>query len=224
MLMKGSRAAGLAALLAGALALVGCGGSRQQVDSFWAGGDLEPGPPQGDEAKDGGAKKLKRDIGAPDDFEQAPAAGGMGPEAPRASTWFGVRHDLALASSPSSPSSKERCSCLAVEVGKAEDPKFQWAAGAPEVGADALVLAFSARGVECPGGSPDEKNRRPSISAVDQEGNDVIVEIEELASGRPLASGAILPKPASGGAVYVKARSSKLPYARAQGGGRCKVY
>ena len=43
-------------------------------------------------------------------------------------------------------------------------------------------------------------------------------------AGRPLATGAVIPRPAPGGAIYVKGRSAKIPYARAVGGARCKVY
>jgi hypothetical protein len=111
-----------------------------------------------------------------------------------------------------------------VEVGDPKDPRFQWAAGAPEIGSEAVALGLSARGVPCPGGAAEEEKRRPSISAVDQEGNDVIVEVEELPEGRPLATGAVLPKPAQGGAIYVKGQSAKVPYARAAAGLRCKVY
>ena len=87
-----------------------------------------------------------------------------------------------------------------------------------------MAIALSARGVDCPGGLQDEEKRRPSISAVDQEGNDVIIEVEELPEGRPLATGAVIPKPAAGGAIYVKGRGGAVPYARPGAGGPCKVY
>lgn len=212
------RAAALAALVSGA-ALLACGAGRNHAaDAYWSGGTVDaPKQRENDDDPVNPNKKPPRQIGAPDDFSGSPTAA----PAAKAATWFGVRHDLALA--PSS-SAKERCSCLAVEVGAASDPKFRWAAGASEVGADAVVVALSARGVSCPGGNADETKRRPSISAVDQEGNDVIVEVEELPAGRPLAAGAVIPKPQAGGRVYVKGRTAKVPYARAAGGARCKVY
>jgi hypothetical protein len=123
-----------------------------------------------------------------------------------------------------SPSRKERCACLAVEVGEPRDPRFQWVAGAPEVGGEAVAVALSSRGVTCPGGEADEEKRRPSIAAVDQEGADVIIVVEELPDGRPLAAGAVIPKPAKGGAIYVRGASARVPYAKSGAGLRCKVY
>jgi hypothetical protein len=136
-------------------------------------------------------------------------------------TWVGVRHDLMIAPSTAR---KARCSCLAVEVGDAGDSRFQWRGKMPEVGEDALVVAVSARGVECPGGSPDETRRRASISGVVRDGQDVVVQIEELREGRPIASGAIIAKPGAGGSVYVRSVSPKLPYARSLEAQRCKVF
>lgn len=132
----------------------------------------------------------------------------------------GVRPDLGLAAGTGGAT----CACLVVVVGNPSDARFQWQAGAPKTGPDALAIAVSARGVDCPGGDPDETRRRPSISAVDVEGNDVVVEIEELPDGAPLASGALIPQPGPGGSVLVRGRDKSVVYARAlSGGARCKV-
>lgn len=133
----------------------------------------------------------------------------------------GVRPDLGLANGSGSAT----CSCLAVVVGNPTDAAFQWQAGAPKTGSDALAIAVSARGIDCPGGDPDETKRRPSISAVDIEGNDVVIEIEELPEGAPLASGALIPLPGPGGSVFVRSRDASVIYARplSGGGARCKV-
>ncbi|MCC6555427.1 MAG: hypothetical protein IT372_20905 [Polyangiaceae bacterium] len=204
MLKKGPLAALAAAL---ALAAASCGGSKHNTaDSYWS-----------SEPHDEGTKPLRETQSLTD---SAPPPTPLTTSSPL-SSWVGVRHDLSLAPSPAR---KEACSCLAVEVGPAADPRFQWAAGAPDIGGEAVAVALSARGVPCPGGDPDEEKRRPSISAVDQEGNDVIVEVEELPPGRPLATGAVIPKPAQGGAIYIKGRTAKVPYARAGQGLRCKVY
>ncbi|WP_437598358.1 hypothetical protein [Sorangium sp. So ce590] len=216
MLPSAVQIARFAALLSGAV-LAACGGNQHAgAAAFWQGDTVDPARPVDPEAAK--LQASRRAFGAPDDFDGAPST----PQERGPSSWVGVRHDLALARAASRT---ERCSCLAVEVGGARDPRFQWAAGAPESTADnTLAVALSARGVPCPGGPADEESRRPSISAVDQEGNDIIIEVEELPPGRPLATGAVIPKPASGGAVYVKGRSAKVPYARAAGGARCKVY
>jgi len=131
---------------------------------------------------------------------------------------IGVRHDLML----SEGAHPARCNCLAVEVGPAADPRFFWTAGAPTTGDNAVTVALGARGVACAGGDTEEK-RRPSISAVDMIGDDVIVEVEDLPEGRPLASGAVIPKPGPNGSVYVRPRNAKVIYARGAPGGRCKV-
>jgi hypothetical protein len=176
--------------------------SHQKSDSTWTNDDKEEARPLNDSETLGEAAPLTDTSGGAD---RAPV---------------GVRHDVALA-----PGKREaRCSCLAVEVGGAGERKFQWANGPPPVGSNAMVIAVSAHGVACPGGEPDEAKRRGSISAVDREGADVLIEIEEVPEGRPIASGAIIPRPGAGGGVYVRPKNAKLPYARAQAGGRCKVF
>jgi hypothetical protein len=131
---------------------------------------------------------------------------------------LGVRHDLML----SEGAHPVRCNCLAVEVGPASDPRFFWTGGAPTTGDNVVTVAISARGVECAGGDAEDK-RRPSISAVDLIGDDVIVEVEDLVDGRPLASGAVIPKPGPNGSVYVRPKNAKVMYAKGGTGGRCKV-
>jgi hypothetical protein len=55
-------------------------------------------------------------------------------------------------------------------------------------------------------------------------GNDVVVLVEAAHGGRPLTSGAVIPKPVGPGQVYVAPASKKLPYGRPlTGGGMCKI-
>ncbi len=180
------------------LATVACGASHRAADADWS-----PEP----EKKD---KRLREteSIGAPQPLEET-----------KATAILGVRHDLMLSSGPHDA----RCSCLSVEVGRPDEAQFFWAGGAPEVGTDALVLAVGARGIACPGGDPDDRRRRPSISAVDHDGDDIIVEVEDLPEGRPLASGAIIPRPGSRGAIYVRPRRGNAVYGNGSGVGRCRV-
>jgi hypothetical protein len=131
---------------------------------------------------------------------------------------LGVRHDLMLAEGAHTA----RCNCLAVEVGPAADPRFFWTTAAPTIGTEAITVALGARGVPCTGGDADEK-RRPSISAVDLVGDDVLIEVEDLPEGRPLAAGAVVPRPGPSGSIYVRPRNSKVIYASGAPGGRCKV-
>lgn len=189
-----------AAALLGASAL-GCGGDQEwRSDMSW----------QGQDGPMATAEPTSRDahiLPPSGDAQTTPL------------TWFGVRHDLTMATS--APRSAV-CSCLAAEVGMPGKQAFVWDGSVPTIGSDALVVAVSARGVAC-AAVPDETKRRASISAVDRDGADVIVEIEELPEGRPLALGAIIPKPDPGGSVYVRGRSPKIPYAQAMQGQKCRV-
>ncbi|TKD10152.1 hypothetical protein [Polyangium fumosum] len=132
-----------------------------------------------------------------------------------------VRHDVMIAKDAPHEAT---CSCLAVVVGEPGDPRLLWQAEVPKLGGDVAVVAVSGKGVPCPGVAEDAP-RRPSIAAVEQEGADVVLTIEELPSGRPQASGAVVPRPGPGGAVYVKPKGPKVPYGRpaAGAGARCKV-
>jgi hypothetical protein len=184
------------------LALAGCGSDQSWTsDANW----------QGDDRARTGAR--------PESEAQTlvPAAGLSEPEA---QTWFGVRHDLSM--SPAAPRTAA-CGCLAVEVGMPGKQAFSWDGETPAIGPDAVVVAVSAKGVDCPA-EPDEQKRRASISAVDRDGDDVLVEIEDLVQGRPLALGAIVPKPGPNGALYVVPHDKKVKWVpQSAASNRCKI-
>lgn len=122
----------------------------------------------------------------------------------------GVRHDLALGEGATPDT---RCTCLDVVVGKPSDRRFAWAAERPTISPETLVVAVRTEGSECSGDKP----RRPSIQAVDVQGEDVIIVVEELGGERPQALGAIVKKPGPDGHLWVrsrKVRNKALPYAR----------
>lgn len=178
--------------------LLGCSGSKE-MENAWT---EEP-------VQEHKRFREVQELGVPKAEEAAPT-----------SAWVGVRHDVALSANAGRA---EKCSCLAAVVAGASDPKFEWQGERPKIGADAEVIALTARGVACPNG-PAENARRASISAVDRENDDVIVEVEEIPEGRPLATGAIIPRPGPNGAVYVRPKSKYVPYARGNGrDGRCRV-
>jgi hypothetical protein len=130
----------------------------------------------------------------------------------------GVRHDLMMAANAQAES---RCSCIDVVVGRPGQGKFRWAGERPAVSPNHLVVAFRTKGSQC---ADAPKNRRPSIQAVDQQGNDVIVVIEELTFDRPQALGAIVRKPNADGGLFVRPASKSVPYARsANRVGKCRV-
>lgn len=185
-----------------ALAPLACGGSQKAADNEWT--------PEV-QSKDKAFRETEALNAAHIDPIQQ-----TGVRAP-----LGVRHDLMLAG----PVREARCTCLSVEVGPAGDgKKFFWLGSPADTGPDSVAIAIGARGISCPGGDPDDKRRRPSISAVDVDGDDIIVEVESLPEGRPLASGAIIPKPGPKGAVYVKPKRGQNVYGQSPGtGGRCRV-
>jgi hypothetical protein len=188
----------LPALLAVGLACIACGAQRGAADADWS-PEVQP---------KGGRLRSTESLNASQ----------IDPAEKTSTAVLGVRHDLMLSSAPH----EVRCTCLSVEVGRAEDPTFFWAGGAPDISADSLAIAVGARSIACPGGDPDDRRRRPSISAVEQEGDDILVEVEDLPEGRPLASGAIIPRPGSRGSIYVRPRKGSGVYARGPGA-RCRV-
>ena len=133
--------------------------------------------------------------------------------------WTGVRHDLAI-----NPQKKPTgtCNCLAVAVGAPNGGQFAWRGARPDVNPNNLAVAISG-GADCVGGPASEADRRPSISAVDRIGKDIVVEVEDLPLDRPIASGAILSPLEPGGKIYVKPRSKKVVYAKTSGKELCRV-
>jgi len=133
----------------------------------------------------------------------------------------GVRHDLTVAAGQEP---LKRCSCLDVVVGRPQDGKFRWAGRRPSISHKNIIVAIRTEGSQCLGVGP---NRRPSIQAVDVEGRDVIVVVEELPLNRPQALGAIVRKPRPGGSIFVRSRKfkkTKLPYAQSNEiHGMCKI-
>lgn len=201
--------------LASALALTltallpACGGAQKPLEADWSDAPEEK-PEKSAKLRDTETLAAPTPTPTPEPL----ASGPSGSRAP-----LGVRHDLML----SDRSHPARCNCLSVEAGPSTDPNLFWTGGAPEIGSDAIAVAIGARGIECPGGSADEGRRRPSISAVDQENNDIILEVEDLPEGRPLASGAIVPRPGAGGSIYIHPRAPNQVYGKGAPAGRCKV-
>ncbi|HTJ81740.1 MAG TPA: hypothetical protein VL400_08435, partial [Polyangiaceae bacterium] len=114
--------------------------------------------------------------------------------------WTGVRHDLGINLAKASPST---CACLAVQVGSPDDEAFVWRGAKPDIQGAKLAVAISSLKVECPGGAANPADRRPSISAVERNGKDVFIEIEESTADRPVATGAIIQPVEPGGHIYV---------------------
>jgi hypothetical protein len=182
---------------------MGCGGqSKFLEDEEWT----------REREADGGAWREVESLGAPAETD---------PDRYN-SELNGVRLDLSMAPG-AQPTA--RCACIDVVVGRPADQAFLWGQEVPMLSGEQIVIALRTEGTVCPPNVPDPAVRRPSIKAVDRRKNDVIVVIEELPQGRPLAHGAITNKPKPGGSLYLRPAHKGLPYGVATGSrGRCKVY
>ena len=132
---------------------------------------------------------------------------------------LGARHDLKLRSDKASAS----CQCLAVALGGARSSGMVWSAAPPEIDdATQLTLALSSEGQECQGAPKDSLGA--SYWGYRISGNDVVVLVESARGGRPLTSGAVIPRPVGPGQVFVAPASRKVPYGRpVDGKGLCKI-
>ena len=125
---------------------------------------------------------------------------------------LGARHDLTLMKERAT----NKCQCLSVALGPANLPAFRWKGGPPALDEQTqLVVALSSEGEGC-------KEPKDSLGAsywgYRVRGNDVFVFVESSGGGRPLTSGAIIPKPFADGNVYVAPASKRTPYGRAADG------
>ena len=131
---------------------------------------------------------------------------------------LGARHDLNYAG-PKSPA----CTCLAVALrDRAQDPAFQWELEAPQLEPNTQwIIALSSNDVACD--SPPSGTLGASYQGYGTEGNDVVVYVEALGEGRPMTSGAIIPRPKPSGSVFVE--STNAVYGKALDGKskRCKL-
>lgn len=155
-------------------------------------------------------------------LEQAPAEGSSEPaassapqqsevvaasSAPRA--LLGARHDLRVSGSQETAA----CSCLAVKVGQPSDPAFVWEGTPPSIDPDTqVVIGLTSQGIPCSTKTKDSLGA--SYWGYRTRGPDVIVEVENARFGRPITSGAIIPKPTDGGHVYIRPTGKSVPYGR----------
>jgi hypothetical protein len=132
---------------------------------------------------------------------------------------LGARHDLKLQSGKATAS----CRCLAVALGGARSSGMLWTAAPPAIDETTqLAIALSSDGVECQG--EPKGSLGASYWGYRVAGNDVIVLVEAARGGRPLTTGAVIPKPVGPGQVIVAPTSKNLPYGRALAGqGSCTV-
>jgi hypothetical protein len=122
---------------------------------------------------------------------------------------FGARHDLQLSSDRKNPT----CNCVAIALGQPNDPGMKWEGPAPSTDPGTqLVIALSSEGVTC--AEPPKEGLGASYWGYKESGDDVIVVLEVARLGRPVTTGAIIPKPAGNGQVHVQPASRSVPYGR----------
>jgi hypothetical protein len=112
---------------------------------------------------------------------------------------LGARHDLNYTGSKTAT-----CQCLAVALSdRVDDPSFQWELGAPRLEPSTQwVIAFTSNGVSCD--APPTGTLGASYQGYAVDGNDVVVSVEALGEGRPMTSGAIIPRPLGNGSVFIE--------------------
>lgn len=132
---------------------------------------------------------------------------------------LGARHDLRLDAGKGSAS----CQCLSVALGTVKEAGMAWSAGPPNIDETTqLTIALSSEGTACQG--EPKQSLGASYWGYRVSGDNVIVLVEAARDGRPLTSGAIIPKPVGQGQVFVAPASKRLPYGRAlEGTGQCKI-
>lgn len=134
---------------------------------------------------------------------------------------IGARHDVALTDAARATTSS--CSCLALKVGPATDPSFAWQGPVPRTDPQSqLVFAMSSEGKTCAGEPADSLGA--SYWGFKQDGDDIVIIVENARFGRPLTAGAVIPKPLGNGHVYLRPASKDVPYGKAASGERyCKL-
>jgi hypothetical protein len=135
------------------------------------------------------------------------------------SVLLGARHDLKLRSGKATAS----CECLSVALGGSHSNGMAWSVAPPDIDEGTqLSLALSSEGQACKG-EPKE-SLGASYWGYRISGNDVVVLVEAARGGRPLTTGAVIPRPVGPGQVFVAPASKKLPYGRPLSGtGLCKI-
>lgn len=133
---------------------------------------------------------------------------------------LGARHDVFLRDGVEA----SRCRCLAVLASHPGDERFYWESQVPSLDARRqMVIAFTSRGQSCSG--EPEGSQGAAYRGYEVRGPDVVVMVEASRPGRPLITGAILPRPSSGGRVLIEPFPGDLPYGKPldDDGARCVV-
>lgn len=132
---------------------------------------------------------------------------------------LGARHDLRLEGGKGAAS----CQCLSVALGGVKEAGMSWSSTPPRIDESTqLTIALSSEGQACP--AAPKQSLGASYWGYRISGDNVIVLVEAARDGRPLTSGAIIPRPVGQGQVFVAPAGKSAPYGRAlDGNGPCKI-
>jgi hypothetical protein len=134
-----------------------------------------------------------------------------------ARTLLGARRDLTLAPGEGAPT----CSCVKVALGAPSSSAFKWKGAPPAVDPERqLVIALTSEGAGC----PDPKGGKgASYWGYGRSGDNIIVYVETAIKDRPVAGGAVIPKPFGSGEVFLAPKGG-APYGKPTAGkGSCKL-
>jgi hypothetical protein len=130
---------------------------------------------------------------------------------------LGARHDVFIKGAQ-----PQACKCLSVVAGEPGDPRIGWESKPAELNpATQLVVAF--KSLPCSGATDDDLGA--AYRGYKKSDKNVIVMIEQAKVGRPAISGALVPKPRSGGKLFIEPVPSTLPWGHPSDGapGLCSV-
>jgi hypothetical protein len=107
----------------------------------------------------------------------------------------------------------ETCSCVGVAVGAPSSSLFVWDGPASRVNASTqLAVSLGSENVPCAAAPADSLGA--SYWGYEVTERDVVVVVETARLGRPIVTGAIIPRPSAGGRVLIRPLDSKTPYGR----------
>jgi hypothetical protein len=140
-------------------------------------------------------RPLEHPVTAPEPLSEGVASSGH--------ALFGARHDLSYAGPKSAT-----CACLAVALrDQAKDAAFTWELEEPQLEPSSQwIVALSSNEVPCD--TAPSGTLGASYQGYVTDGNDVVIYVEALGEGRPMTSGAIIPRPKPSGNVYVESTNA----------------
>lgn len=184
---------------------LGCQASVQASGSANTSGNAELSSTNPSSSSDESARVAFSENGGADD-------GSLAPLPLTKPALFGARAGLHLEKGTAA-----NCRCLAVVAGPTNDRRFRWDGQVPTVDPNGqIVVALSSEGLDCP--EAPKEALGASYHGYETVGADVIIQVETGRMGRPLAGGAVVPKPTATGRILVRPVERNSPYGRALDG------